>query len=123
MGDTWSRLCLRECDEPFEAFNWGKAVGELNAGAVRKRVKKGAKTPVEEITPDEFFEPLTTGEDWHGPEEKAIVEQYKKLSAAVKKTLAGAKVFKVGKTKVGICIVGKTDQGDWAGLSTTAVET
>ncbi len=112
-----------ESDEPFEPFTWGKAEGELDAAVVRKRLKKGAKTPVEEITPDEFFEPLTTGEDWHGDEEKAIVEQFKKLRGVVKKTLAGAKVFKVGKTKVAIYIVGKTDEGDRAGLSTTAVET
>jgi len=32
-------------------------------------------------------------------------------------------VFRVGKVKVDVFVVGKTADGDWAGLRTTSVET
>jgi len=41
----------------------------------------------------------------------------------IRQHLSDAKVFKVGHRKVSVFIVGKTDEGDAAGLKTTAVET
>lgn len=114
-------LYQSESDEPFTTFKW-KADGELTAAAVLKCARKPAKTPVEEVPLADFFKDLTTDQDWYGEEEKATAEQYRGLLKAVKQNLADAKVFKVGKTKVSVFIVGKTD-GDWAGLKTTAVET
>jgi hypothetical protein len=115
-------LYQSETDEPFTTFKW-KADGELTKEKVLKRTRKGAKTPVEEVSLDDFFADLTAEQDWHGEEEKAAVEQYRKLLEATKKNLTGAKVFKVVQRKVAVFIVGKTDEGDWAGLKTTAVET
>ena len=66
---------------------------------------------------------LATEQDWHEAAEKAVVLQYRGLLDAIKKKLADAKVFKVGKTKLDVYIVGKTDEGDWAGVKTVAVET
>jgi hypothetical protein len=51
------------------------------------------------------------------------VEQYRDLLAVIRQNLSDAKVFKVGATRVSVFIVGKTDEGDWGGLRTTAVET
>lgn len=116
-------LYQSESDEPFETFIWKKAEGELNAAAVLKRAKKPAKAPVQVLTLADFFKDLTTPQDWHGDEEKAIVAQYRSLQDAVQKNLTDAKVFKVGKKKVSIFVVGKTDEGDWAGLKTMSVET
>jgi len=116
-------LYQSESDEPFESFVWKKAEGELNAAAVLRRAKKPAKSPVQALAPADFFKDLTTPQDWHGDEEKAIVAKYRSLQDAVQKNLAEAKVFKVGKRKLSVYIVGKTDEGDWAGLKTTSIET
>jgi hypothetical protein len=116
-------LYQSESDEPFVSFVWKKAEGELNAAAVLKRAKKPAKTPVQEVALADFFKGLTKEEDWYEAEEKAAAAKYRSLQQMVTKTLTDAKVFKVGKTKVSVYIVGKTDEGDWAGLKTTAVET
>jgi hypothetical protein len=53
----------------------------------------------------------------------ATVAKYKKLPEVLKSTLSGVKIYKVGQRKVTVYIVGTTDEGDWAGLKTTAVET
>ncbi len=115
-------LYQSETDEPFTVFKW-KADGELTKDKVLKRARKAAKTPVEEVSLEDFFQELTKEEDWHGDEEKAAVEQYKKLVEVIKQNLSGAKVFKIGSRKLSVFIVGTTDEGDWAGLKTTAVET
>jgi hypothetical protein len=49
--------------------------------------------------------------------------QYKGLLKAVQQSVTEAKVFKVGTTKGSVFIAGKTDEGDWTGLKTTAVKT
>jgi hypothetical protein len=112
-----------ESDAPFVSFVWKQADGDLNTAKVLKRAKKSAKTPVQEVTLADFFQNMTTDQDWHGDEEKATVGKYRGLVDTIQKSLAGAKVYKLGSRKMTIYIVGKTDEGDWAGLKTTAVET
>jgi len=121
-GASKGLLYQSESDEPFTVFQW-KADGELTADKVLKRARKGTKTPAEEMSLQDFFKDLTAEQDWHGEEEKAAVEQYQKLREVIEKNLSDVKVVKVGQRKVSVFIVGKTDEGDWAGLKTTAVET
>ena len=50
--------------------------------------------------------------------------QFDKLAAAVKQQLSGVKVYKVGdEPEKQVYIVGRTADGQWAGLKTTVVET
>src|SRR4051812_17961810 len=112
-----------ESDAPFTAFTWKGAKGDLTKEGVLKRARKPPKTPVQEVSLQDFFKDLTAEQDWHGEEEKAAVQKYRKLQEAVQANLSDPKVFKVGQRKVDIFIVGRTDEGDWAGLKTTAVET
>jgi len=113
-------LYQSESDEPFTVFKW-KGEGELTKEAVLKRARKPASASVEELSLEEFFKDLTAAQDWHG--EKAVVTQYTKLLEVIRQNLSEAKVFKVGQRKVTVFIVGKTDEGDGAGIKTSAVET
>ncbi len=112
-----------ESDEPFTTFTWKEAGGELTKEQLLKLARKPAGSPVQEVALQDFFKDLTTEQDWHGDEERAAVKKYRDLLAVIRQKLPDAKVFKVGKTKVSVFIVGKTADGDWAGLKTTAVET
>lgn len=112
-----------ETDEPFTTFSWKEAEGELTKEKLLQRARKPAGSPVREVPLRDFFKDLTTAQDWHGEEEKAAVEKYGNLLAVIRQNLSDVKVFKVGATKVSVFIVGKTEEGDWAGLKTTAVET
>ena len=116
-------LYQSESDEPFTTFTWKKAEGELTTDKLLKRVQKPASSPVQEVPLKDFFKDVTTEQDWHEEEEKATVEKSRNLLAVIQQNLSNVKVFKVGETKVSVFIVGKTDEGDWAGLKTTAVET
>jgi hypothetical protein len=112
-----------ESDVPFTTFTWKGAGDRLSEEEVLRRARKPPKTPVEEVSVADFFKDLTAEHDWHGAEEKAAVEKYRQLQVAVQKSLSDAKVFRVGQRNVTVFIVGKTDQGDAAGLKTTTVET
>jgi hypothetical protein len=55
------------------------------------------------------------------PEDKA---KFDKLAQALQEQLSGIKVYKVGdEAEKEVYLVGKTKDGQWAGLKTTVVET
>jgi hypothetical protein len=112
-----------ETDSPWVALAWPSAQGEPNRQGVLKQGRQKATTPVEEQTVDDFFAPLVQEQDWHGPEEKADVAKYRILLDAVKRLLVTPKVFKVGRRKVAVYVVGQAPEGGWGVLKTTAVET
>jgi hypothetical protein len=112
-----------ETDAPFQTFRWGKAEGRLTKKKVLQLGKHDPDSPVEEVNLEDFFQDLTREQDWHGEEEKEDVQRYRALLEALREHLSGAKVFKVGQAQKRVYIVGKTKEGDWAGLKTTAVET
>jgi Nuclease A inhibitor-like protein len=112
-----------ESDEAFTTFTWKKAEGDLTKEKLLERARKPASSPVQEVPLEDFFKDLTTQQGWQGEEEKAALEKYRNLLKVLRQSLSDVKVFKVGETKVSVFIVGKTAEGDWAGLKTTAVET
>jgi hypothetical protein len=114
---------VSETDAPFEAFLWQNAGEKSAKEAVLARAGRAKARPVNELSVDEFFQDLTQQQDWHGDEEKAAVAKYRNLVKVIQEQLADAKVFKIGAPQVDIYVVGKTKQGDWAGVKTKAVET
>jgi Nuclease A inhibitor-like protein len=112
-----------ETDAPWEAFAWPTAQGEPTAAGVLKLGRHKPKAPVEEQSVEALFAPLVQEQDWYGPEEKAEAAKYRSLREAVMRLLAEPKVFRVGRRKVTVYVVGEAPEGGWAGLKTTAVET
>jgi hypothetical protein len=102
-----------ESESPLEPIVWD------DGGALTKKKlldKAGAEdgTAVEEETLDYFFRAVP-------PEDKA---QFDKLAQVLKGQLSGVKVYKVGdEAEKQVYVVGKTSDGQWAGIKTTVVET
>ena len=111
-----------ESDAPWKTFSW-KGADRLTKQKVLELSGHKPGTPVEQVSLKDFFADLTQEQDWHGPEEKKAVQQYKRLLQTIQDNLSGAKVYKVGDTNLDIYVVGKTQGGDWAGVQTKAVET
>jgi hypothetical protein len=112
-----------ETDAPFRAFTWNDGGDKLTRDVLLKLSGHKPKAKVEEVPLDDFFNDLTADQDWYGDEEKATAQKYRDLLRTVKDQLAAARVFKVGKVRRDIYIVGKTRDGTWAGVQTEAVET
>ena len=105
-----------DTDEPFVAFSWGQAAGDLTADKVRQLAGVGPKAAVQERTLAEFFTNLTS-------DEAEDADKYKNLQKVVGEQLSGVKVYRFGDVEKDIYLVGKTSAGEWAGLKTKAVET
>lgn len=78
---------------------------------------------VNELSTADFFADLTVQEDWHGPDERRRVEQYRRLRTIFNEQLIGAKGVRVGRVRVAILVVGQTSDRYWVGIKTEAVET
>jgi hypothetical protein len=99
-------------------------------GAGATRLKKGAFPPG--LCPEgetcvvgdvgRFFAPVTEIRDWYGPDETNRAERFKALLALLRKNLSAVKVYKVGRVTVQAYVLGRTADGDLAGVRTTLVE-
>jgi hypothetical protein len=103
-----------ETDAPLEPFLWENAGGKLTKDRVKQLAGGPKGAAVEETTLDDLLSTV--------PEEDQ--DAFNKLAAAVKQQLSGVKVYKVGdEPEKQVYVVGKTSDGQWAGLKTTVVET
>jgi hypothetical protein len=103
-----------ETDAPLEPFLWENAGDKLTKDRVKQLAGAAKGAAVEETTLDDLLATV--------PEEDR--PQFDKLAAAIKGQLSGVKVYKVGdEAEKQAYVVGKTSDGQWAGLKTTVVET
>ena len=116
-------LYMSETDAPFEIIHWPDEAAGLDAKRVRQLSGHKPKDPVRTTSVDDFFKPLTDYQAWFGAAEKATAQKYRKLQNVIQQHLADPQVFRVGKIQIDIFIVGRSSQGDWAGVKTRAVET
>jgi DNA integrity scanning protein DisA with diadenylate cyclase activity len=119
---TKGLLYMSEMDAPFKvvALKDGETPSAAN---VAELLGAPADSPVEEVAFGKFFGELTKVQKWHAEDDKAVVKRYQDLLAVLRESLSSLKVFKVGRVRVKIAILGKTDGGNWAGLSTESLET
>jgi hypothetical protein len=117
-------LYMSESDEPFQVVHSrGDAAGGFKKAQALALCGREEGAPVKSVDLNEFFKDLVQGKDWYGEEEKATVRRYRGLLKVLREQLSEPKVFCVGQTQVDILIIGKTKDGQWAGIKTRAVET
>jgi len=78
---------------------------------------------VEEIPEEGFWKPVTTVEEWYEEEEKKRTETFCKLQQVIENHLSVRQVFRVGDSEIDIYLLGRTTEGDRAGLKSKVVET
>lgn len=113
-------LFMSEKDAPFKAIALDEAPTHDN---IAKLLDLPTGSLVEEVPFAKFFADLTKVRKWHAEDDKAVVKRYRDLLAVLRDNLTSLKVFKVGKVRVKIAILGKTADDAWAGLVTDSLET
>jgi hypothetical protein len=112
-----------ESDAPVEPFVMSGFDGAgLTPEALLAFTKRDASTPVASVAFDEFFEPLVAIEDWYGDEERESAKRFRRLKRLLA-TFDDVKVYRVGERSLDVYVVGKAPSGEFAGLTTKAVET
>jgi hypothetical protein len=118
---TQELLYISETDASLVPFFWpGEA--PLTPEVVKEKAALHAEAPLEEQTIDEFFEPVTTVEEWMNDEEKAEAARFGALRELLEAKLQNLQVFRAGETKLRVFFVGETE-GGYAGVETEVVET
>jgi hypothetical protein len=102
-----------ETDAPIEAFAWPGGTTAPDAVSVRANAKVDAKTPIEQLTLAELTRSI--------PSE--VRGEFLPLFAVFAHHLSGTTVFKVGAVNMDLYIVGRTTDGQYAGVKTKVVET
>ena len=113
---------LSETDAPFEVIHWS-AQGELTPAKLLQLTNHPPDAPLEMLAVDDFFAIATQEEDWHDEEERETVKLFQNLVSVLKQNLSQLQVYRVGNIEIDVYIVGVTDGGGLAGLSTKLVET
>ncbi|MEG5043539.1 nuclease A inhibitor family protein [Microcoleus sp. B4-C1] len=115
-------LFLSETDAPFEVITWS-AQGELTPAKLLQLTNHPPDALVKVVSVDDFFAIATQEEDWHDEEERETVKRFQNLVNTLKQNLSQLQVYRVGSIEIDAYIIGVTDGGGLAGLSTKLVET
>lgn len=119
---TKDLIYISESDAPIIPFTLDKA-DAVTVAEVLAQTGHSDGEPVETIDAEAFFARLTTFREWFGPREKETAERFKALKTELEKEMDGLKVFKVGKIRIDIFVVGLDKKGRLAGVKTKAIET
>jgi hypothetical protein len=102
-----------ETDAPMEAFVWPGGSGPPTEATIRANAKVDKDTLVAQSTLADLAQTI--------PEESR--GDFLPLFGLLGHHLSGTTVFKVGETEMDLYVVGRTDDGQYAGVKTKVVET
>ncbi|NDK56364.1 nuclease A inhibitor family protein [Pontibacter fetidus] len=117
-------LMLSETDSPFEFYYFENTQNlPLNKDTVASLAGKssGSEIKTEELT--YFFRNMTRVYPEDGPERKQQADRFTQLQQKLEALLQDVKVYKADEISITAYILGKTPDGDIAGLRTVVVET
>jgi Nuclease A inhibitor-like protein len=112
---TTRLVYVSEIDAPFTVFDCESDENILH--------DIESKTEIEKVDFEKFFEPLTRQRDWHGERETLRAKKFLDLQKLIEESLTDLKVYRIGRIRIRILIVGRTSSGCCIGLETNAIET
>lgn len=113
-----------ESDEPLEAVSCYLDQAEpLTVSQVKDWQMLPPSVYVEETPEADFWEPVTTEQDWFGEEEKEKKEKFRQLQTFIEQELTVRQVFRVGDTEIDVYLLGRLSTGERAGIKTKVVQT
>ena len=113
-----------ESDEPFEPVSCYLNQPEpLTVSQIKDWQMLPPSIYVEERPEAEFWDPVTTEQDWYGDDENARTDDFRKLHEFITTTLTNRQVFYVGKSEMDVYLLGQLPAGERAGFKTKVVQT
>ena len=121
-----------ESDRPVKAFLWNDAApekAEVTAATLQAAGKLPEGAAVETVSPKALFAPVAEKQDWFDEAQNEAAERFQSLLDVLSAELTGLQAFRIsGSDKddasiVTAYVVGCTEGGNLAGVSTQLVET
>lgn len=115
-------IYISETDSALLPFA-GTKTSSIDSATILRQARRKPNEAVEEVSFERFFERLTEIKDWFGELEKARAEKFIGLQKLLAENLGGLRVYRIGRVKVEILVVGLDVDGCVMGIATQAVET
>lgn len=113
-----------ESDEPLEPVTcYLKQAEPLTVSQIKDWQMLPPSVYVEEIPEADFWEPVTTEQDWYGDEEKKRTATFQELKKRIEKELTVRQVFRVGESEMDVYLLGRQANGERVGIKTKVVFT
>jgi Nuclease A inhibitor-like protein len=113
-----------ETDAVLEPFTWQNVKdATFSIDKLLLATRHKLDTPVDGLELADFFAPVNHIEEWMDDSEKVIAERFQDLQETLENLLSDISVYRVGEVNVDVYVVGRTDDGYYAGVSTKLVET
>ena len=116
-------LMMSETDEAFEFYYHEKPDEPFTEETVVEWDGKPGGTSVQVMALEDFLHRMKNPHPDADQAQKQNAERFKQLEAKLKELLQDVKAYKISETSMPVYILGKTDNGDYAGLKTLVVET
>ena len=122
-----SRACdglvyISETDAPVTPVDLGTA-DSIDVEIILQRAGMKVGTEVGEVDAEKFFTKLTAIKEQQSDAQKKRAKKFLALQQVLEKHLRSLKVYRFGKIRIDILIVGLDDAGQILGVRTNAVET
>lgn len=119
---TEGMFYLSETDAEISPF-FGGSVETTTLDTILRQHEIENMNWVEEVSFDFFFSRLTQIKDWFGDKERENTVRFGHLKKLLETNLTDLKVYRIGKIRIDIYVVGIDEEGNLAGVKTMAVET
>lgn len=122
-----SRACeglvyISETDAPVTPVDLGTA-DTINGEIILQRGGLEVGIEINEVEVDRFFAKLTAIKEGQSNSQKARAKKFLALGKILEKDLRSLKVYRFGRVRIEIYVVGLDDAGHIVGVRTLAVET
>ena len=113
-----------ESDEPLEPVTcYIKQPEPLTVSQIKDWQMLPPSVYVDEIPEADFWELVTTEQDWYNDDEKARTARFQQLKQLFETELTVRQVFRVGESEMDVYVLGLLKEGERAGLKTKIVQT
>ncbi|MBC7899935.1 MAG: nuclease A inhibitor family protein [Saprospiraceae bacterium] len=113
---------MSETDERIEPF-FGGHTASVTKDTILEAEGKTGSIQIEEIETASFFERVTKINEWYGEAENENAKRWRELRDLLTENLRDLRIFKTGRIRIDIYIVGIDAEGNLMGVKTKAVET
>lgn len=127
LSDKIEQACeglvyISETDAPLLPFAGGHT-DIVTREIILQEIGGEQDIQVDEVDFGSFFRRLTAIKDWFGEPEKERAKKFLDLQKLLEEHLRERKVFRIGKIRLDIYVVGIDTKGNLMGVTTRAVET
>ena len=116
-------LYVSETDAAVEPVAFPASENTPRRDLIKTLLDAGSGSKISKFDPAEFFGRLTAKRDWHGEKEQERAAGFRRLMELLESELSHLTVYRVGKIRIEIFVLGRTRGGTVAGVRTRAVET